>query len=128
MVILAGNSHAESGLPPWHTIVFLLSVSALCIGGIPTFDSLDEIAKEETFLNVVFPEYFSPIGVAIIRLLFGMVMLFDACYQFLCRRTMTRRCACLLTYLLANTFDELYSFRLQLVIGIRILNIILRAS
>ncbi|KAL7570048.1 hypothetical protein ACA910_017086 [Epithemia clementina (nom. ined.)] len=81
MVVVAKKQ--ISAFPPWHSIAFVAGTLAWCIHHLPTLQSLDEIANNETLLNVVFPEYLTALQVGVIRVLFGLIMLGDSIYQFI---------------------------------------------
>jgi hypothetical protein len=58
-----------SGLPPWHASGFIGALLAISVILLPSPESLDELAKIETFTHRVFPDLVSLRMLAILRLI-----------------------------------------------------------
>lgn len=56
-----------SGIPPWHSVTFLVAVVAMYVSCLPTLESLDKHATIEMFTDRVFNEYMSVKQLALIR-------------------------------------------------------------
>ena len=72
-----------SAPPPWHTTALIAGILAVLLRSLPSASSIDEIATEDTFSHVVFPEWLTLQQVAAIRLSFAAVMIGVSLYDLL---------------------------------------------
>jgi hypothetical protein len=62
-------SALASGMPPWHSMLFVGAMSAITVTQLPSLESLDEMATLHQFTHRVFPDLISLRALALIRLL-----------------------------------------------------------
>jgi hypothetical protein len=58
-----------SGIPPWHSILFVGALTGITVILLPSFESIDEVATLDQFTHRVFPDLISLRALALIRLL-----------------------------------------------------------
>jgi hypothetical protein len=73
----------KSAPPPWHAVALVVGLFAIFLRGLPSLESLDEIATLETIQHVNFRTIFSLKQVGCIRILSGSIMSMDSTYAFL---------------------------------------------
>jgi hypothetical protein len=66
--------------PPWHTLVAIVAIHLWFFSNFPSLESLDEVANQETLMNVKHPNVFSIEHIATIRLILGAVMILDTLF------------------------------------------------
>lgn len=68
---------------PWHTQVTIGGMLSFFVYTFPSLDSIDEVARVETFSNIIFPEFMSLEFVTFVRLLFSFIIFYDCVYTVL---------------------------------------------
>lgn len=66
--------------PPLHAQALVAGFVAFFVYTFPSLESVDEIATQDTFSKVLYPEYMTVATVAYARLFFGAITLMD-CLQ-----------------------------------------------
>lgn len=69
-----------SAPPPWHSVAALGLLSSVFAGIVPSWESVDRVAKVETFTNIVFPEYMDVATLAYVRLYICLSIAFTSFY------------------------------------------------
>lgn len=77
------NTVASEAPVPWHTQVTIGGMLSFFVYTFPSLDSIDEVARVETFSKIIFPEYMSLEFVTFVRLLFSFIIFYDCVYTVL---------------------------------------------